>query len=44
VEQPGSAVIYRDEVLAIIGAFADLVVDVGKIRALLEEDDEEEEE
>ena len=44
VEQSENALIYRDEVLAIIGAFADIVVDVGAIRALLEEDDEEEEE
>lgn len=31
--------IYRDEVLAIIGAFADLVVEVRRIRELIEEDD-----
>jgi hypothetical protein len=37
-------VIYREEVLAIIGAFADIVVDLGKIRALLEEHGEVEEE
>ncbi len=37
-------VIYREEVLAIIGALADLVVHVRKIRSLIEEDDEEEEE
>jgi hypothetical protein len=36
--------IYRDEVLAILGALADLVVDVRGIRAVLEEDGEEEEE
>lgn len=34
--------IYRTEVLAIIGALADLVVDVGDIREFLLEDDEEE--
>ena len=33
--------IYRTEVLAIIGALADLVVDVGDIRDFLVEDDEE---
>ena len=32
--------IYRTEVLAIIGALADLVVDVGDIRDSLVEDDE----
>ena len=32
--------IYRTEVLAIIGALADLVVDVGDIRDALVEDDE----
>ncbi|MEP6910945.1 MAG: hypothetical protein ABI896_11010 [Actinomycetota bacterium] len=32
--------IYRTEVLAIIGAMADLVVDVGDIRESLLEDDE----
>ena len=36
--------IYREEVLGIIGALADLVVDVRNIRSLLEEDGEEEEE
>jgi hypothetical protein len=34
------AVIYRTEVLAIIGALADLVVDVGDIRDFLVEGDE----
>jgi hypothetical protein len=37
-------VIYREEVLGIIGALADLVVDVRGIREVLEEDGEEEEE
>lgn len=36
--------IYREEVLGIIGALADLVVDVRGIRRVLEEDGEEEEE
>jgi len=36
--------VYRTEVLAIIGALADLVVDVRTIREKLEEDDDEEEE
>ena len=36
--------IYRAEVLAIIGALADVVVEVRRIRAQLEENDEEEEE
>jgi hypothetical protein len=36
--------IYRGEVLAIIGAMADLVVDVREIRRLLEQEDDEEEE
>lgn len=35
--------VYRTEVLAIIGALSDLVVDVRAIRNRLEEDDEEEE-
>ena len=35
--------VYRTEVLAIIGALSDLVVDVRAIRDRLEEDDEEEE-
>jgi hypothetical protein len=39
-----SPLIYRDEVLGIIGALADLVVDVRGIREILEEDGEEEEE
>jgi hypothetical protein len=37
-------ILYRDEALAIIGAVGDIVVDVGAIRELLEEDDGEEEE
>ncbi|HEY7018943.1 MAG TPA: hypothetical protein VH297_10795 [Gaiellaceae bacterium] len=38
-----TAVIYRTEVLAIIGALSDLVVDVRRVRELLEEDGEAEE-
>jgi len=37
------AIVYRTEVLAIIGALSDLVVDVRAIREWLEGDDEEEE-
>jgi hypothetical protein len=37
------ALIYCSEVLAIIGALSDLVVDVHQIRERLDEDDEEEE-
>jgi hypothetical protein len=37
------AIVYRTEVLAIIGALADLVVDVRAIREWLEGDDEAEE-
>jgi len=37
------AIIYRTEVLAIIGALSDLLVDVRAIRKWLEGDDEEEE-
>jgi hypothetical protein len=37
------AIVYRTEVLAIIGALSDLVVDVHAIREWLEGDDEEEE-
>jgi hypothetical protein len=33
-----SSVIYREEVLAILGALADLVVDVRSIREFLEDD------
>jgi hypothetical protein len=35
-------VIYRSEVLAILGALADLVVDVGAIREVLDDEEEEE--
>jgi hypothetical protein len=35
--------IYRAEVLAIIGALADLVYEVREIRTFLEDEDEEEE-
>jgi hypothetical protein len=41
---PKEELVYRDEVTAIIGALADLVVDVRHIRELLEEEDDEEEE
>jgi hypothetical protein len=41
VEEP---LVYRTEVLAIIGALADLVVETRQIRRILEDDDEEEEE
>lgn len=37
------AIIYRTEVLGIIGALSDLLVDVRAIRKWLEGDDEEEE-
>ena len=37
----GAPVVYRDEVLAIIGALADLVVVTRKIQELLEDDEEE---
>jgi hypothetical protein len=37
------AIVYRTEVLAIIGALSDLVVDVRGIREWLEGEDEEEE-
>jgi hypothetical protein len=41
VEAPAEEpLIYRSEVLAIIGALADLVVDVGDIRDSVVEDDE----
>ena len=41
VEAPAEEpLIYRPEVLAIIGALADLVVDVGDIRDSVVEDDE----
>jgi hypothetical protein len=38
----GEPLIYRSEVLAILGAFSDLVVDVRAIRNAIEDDDEEE--
>ncbi|HEX5801212.1 MAG TPA: hypothetical protein VFY02_13955 [Gaiellaceae bacterium] len=37
-------VIYRTEVLAMVGAMSDLVVEVRGIRTLLEEDDGDDEE
>jgi hypothetical protein len=40
----GELPIRRDQVLTIMGALADLLVEVRAVRALLEEDDEEEEE
>ena len=36
--------IYRDEVLGIIGALSDIVVELRDIRELLENDEEEEDE
>jgi hypothetical protein len=36
--------IYRTEVLSIIGALADIVVELREIRASLEDDEEEEDE
>ena len=42
LETGKESLVYRAEVLAIIGALADLVVDVRRIRQLLEDDDEEE--
>lgn len=39
-ELPSGAIIYRTEVLSIIGALADLVVDVRAIRDWLEDDEE----
>jgi hypothetical protein len=44
VESSGDALIYREEVTAIIGALADLVVEVRTIRKWLLEDEEEDEE
>lgn len=44
MEDTRDALIYRTEVLAIIGALSDLIVEVREIRRLLEEDDGEEEE
>ena len=43
MEASAEQVVYRGEVLAIIGALADLVVDVRRIRETVEEDDGEEE-
>jgi hypothetical protein len=43
VSEPGPLV-YRTEVLGIIGALADLVVEVRKIKELLEDDETEEDE
>ncbi len=43
VSEPGPLV-YRTEVLGIIGALADLVVEVRKIKELLEDDEAEEDE
>jgi hypothetical protein len=40
-ERDSEPLIYRSEVLAIIGGLADLVVEVRDIRDLLAEDDEE---
>jgi hypothetical protein len=42
VGEPGP-IIYRTEVLAIIGALADIVVELRWLRDYFEEDDEEEE-
>ena len=39
VEEP---LIYREEVTAIVGAFADIIVEVRRIRRLLEDGEEEE--
>jgi len=44
MKPPSEPLIYRTEVLGIIGALADLVVEVRAIRQGLEEDDGEEEE
>jgi hypothetical protein len=41
VEADAGPIVYREEVLAIIGALADLVVDVRAIRDYLTEDDGE---
>jgi hypothetical protein len=40
VQSSNGALIYRHEVTAIIGAFADLVVEVRRIRELLEDEEE----
>jgi hypothetical protein len=42
--EPKEELVYRSEVTAIIGALADLVVEVRAIREHLEEDDDDEEE
>jgi hypothetical protein len=42
MESPPEPVIYRTEVLAILGALSDLVVETRAIRNFLDEDDEEE--
>jgi hypothetical protein len=44
MDSPPDALIYRAEVTAIIGALADLVVEVRTIREWLLEDEEEDEE
>jgi hypothetical protein len=44
VDLPREPVIYRLEVTAIIGALADLVVEVRSIRELLEDEEETDEE
>jgi hypothetical protein len=43
VEQAPERLIYREEVLGIIGALADILVEIRDIRDLLKEDEEEEE-
>ena len=40
MQSSNGALIYRHEVTAIIGAFADLVVEVRRIRELLEDEEE----
>jgi hypothetical protein len=37
-------ILYRTEALGVLGALADIIVELRKIRALLEDDGEEEEE
>ena len=44
VDAHDEALVYRTEVLAILGALADLVTETRGIRSLLEKDDEAEEE
>ena len=41
MEGDAGPVVYREEVMAIIGALADLVVEVRRIRETIEEDDGE---